>query len=99
MAIESLGLIGSETSINPLVATIAVVVWASTGWVVSRVTGHRRWMVTGAVALVGAAVAGGLAAWMAGALLAGAAVGELVLLSPALWPARWFDGGPASGTR
>lgn len=39
-------------------------------------------MVTGAVALVGAAVAGGLGALLAGSVLAGAAVGALVLLSP-----------------
>lgn len=99
MAIESLGLIYSESSINPFVATIAVVVWASTGWAVSRVAGHHRWMVTGAVALVGAAVAGGLVALLAGSALAGAAVGELVLLSPAMWPAGWFDGSSPAAPR
>ncbi len=84
LSVESLGLVGSDASYNLWLVTVALLLYATTGFVVARVAGHQRWARTG-IAAVGAAAALLLVSALAtGSLFFGALFGGVTMLAPAL---------------
>jgi hypothetical protein len=85
-SIASIGLVtGEDFSVNWMVVPAALVTF-SIGLSVSKLAGHRRWLLVGSAAAVIGAVLAVPAALLTGTLLTGAASVVVIQLLPAMLP-------------